>query len=215
MPVLQVKTFRVKAGKVENSHYKVTVSRLRARIANAMNYNTLKGDMRIEGFPDVSLEQVTKKLGFFLLNEISFSLQIRIAMNSVGAIKPIDQDEQQLQAQISDSLSRALRETIYPVDFSMYTTCPRADIEPLDLPVIYPIPYDNMAVSVRTLRSDISCLMTRVILINMTHSFRFLYSSYLKIFCYICGALEAVFPLFHVYCSSLNGFCLFVVFLTV
>lgn len=54
MPVLQVKTFRHKAGKVETSHYKVTVSRFRARIANAMNYNTLKGDLRVEGFPDVS-----------------------------------------------------------------------------------------------------------------------------------------------------------------
>ncbi|KAI8116898.1 Protein kinase C-like 3 [Lucilia cuprina] len=124
MPVLQVKTFRQKAGKVETSHYKVTVSRFRARIANAMNYNTLKGDMRVEGFPD-----------------------IRIAMNSVGAIKPMDQDEQQFQAQVSEILTRALRDTIYPVDFSVYTTCPRADIEPMDLPVIYPIPYDTMAVS--------------------------------------------------------------------
>ncbi|XP_046810760.1 uncharacterized protein LOC111679149 isoform X5 [Lucilia cuprina] len=122
MPVLQVKTFRQKAGKVETSHYKVTVSRFRARIANAMNYNTLKGDMRVEGFPD-----------------------IRIAMNSVGAIKPMDQDEQQFQAQVSEILTRALRDTIYPVDFSVYTTCPRADIEPMDLPVIYPIPYDTMA----------------------------------------------------------------------
>ncbi|XP_065366880.1 uncharacterized protein LOC135959756 isoform X12 [Calliphora vicina] len=122
MPVLQVKTFRQRSGKVETSHYKVTVSRFRARIANAMNYNTLKGDMRVEGFPD-----------------------IRIAMNSVGAIKPMDQDEQQCQAQVSEILSRALRDTIYPVDFSIYTTCPRADIDPMDLPVIYPIPYDTMA----------------------------------------------------------------------
>ncbi|XP_065366871.1 uncharacterized protein LOC135959756 isoform X4 [Calliphora vicina] len=111
MPVLQVKTFRQRSGKVETSHYKVTVSRFRARIANAMNYNTLKGDMRVEGFPD-----------------------IRIAMNSVGAIKPMDQDEQQCQAQVSEILSRALRDTIYPVDFSIYTTCPRADIDPMDLP---------------------------------------------------------------------------------
>ena len=75
-------------------------------------------------------------------------------MNSVGAIKPMDQDEQQFQATVSEILTRALRDTIYPVDFSMYSTCPRADIEPMDLPVIYPIPYDTMAVSVRTLRSE-------------------------------------------------------------
>ncbi|XP_020810040.1 uncharacterized protein LOC110185488 isoform X18 [Drosophila serrata] len=111
MPVLQVKTFRQKAGKVETSHYKVTVSRFRARMAIPMNYNTLKGEMRVEGYPDV-----------------------RIAMNSVGAIKAMDQDEQQLQTVISDILTTALRDTIYPVDFSIYSTCPRAEVEPLELP---------------------------------------------------------------------------------
>nr|XP_017033375.1 uncharacterized protein LOC108082475 isoform X20 [Drosophila kikkawai] len=122
MPVLQVKTFRQKAGKVETSHYKVTVSRFRARMAIPMNYNTLKGEMRVEGYPDV-----------------------RIAMNSVGAIKAMDQDEQQLQTVISDILTTALRDTIYPVDFSIYSTCPRAEVEPLDLPVIYPVHYDSLA----------------------------------------------------------------------
>ncbi|XP_073814182.1 uncharacterized protein isoform X20 [Musca autumnalis] len=124
MPVFQVKAFRQKSGKVETSHYKLTVSRFRARIANAMNYNTLKGDMRVEGFPD-----------------------IRISMNSVGAIKPMDQEETQVQATISEMMTRALRETVYPVDFSIYTTCPRAEIEPMDLPVIYPMPYETVAVS--------------------------------------------------------------------
>ncbi|BFG06564.1 uncharacterized protein DMAD_05038 [Drosophila madeirensis] len=111
MPVLQVKTFRQKSGKVETSHYKVTVSRFRARMAIPMNYNTLKGEMRVEGYPDV-----------------------RIAMNSVGAIKAMDQDEQQLQTVISDILTTALRDTVYPVDFSIYSTCPRAEVEPQDLP---------------------------------------------------------------------------------
>lgn len=54
MPVLQIKTFRQKSGKVETSHYKATVSRLRARLSIALSYNTFKGDMRVEGFPDVS-----------------------------------------------------------------------------------------------------------------------------------------------------------------
>ncbi|XP_026835795.1 uncharacterized protein LOC6547098 isoform X13 [Drosophila erecta] len=122
MPVLQVKTFRQKSGKVETSHYKVTVSRFRARMAIPMNYNSLKGEMRVEGYPDV-----------------------RIAMNSVGAIKAMDQDEQQLQTVISDILTTALRDTVYPVDFSIYSTCPRAEVEPLDLPVIYPVHYDSLA----------------------------------------------------------------------
>ncbi|KRG04836.1 uncharacterized protein LOC6579856 isoform X16 [Drosophila mojavensis] len=111
MPVLQVKTFRQKSGKVETSHYKVTVSRFRARMSIPINYNTLKGEMRVDGYPDV-----------------------RITMNSVGAIKPMDQDEQQLQTVISDILTTALRDTVYPVDFSIYSTCPRAEVEPLELP---------------------------------------------------------------------------------
>lgn len=53
-PVLQVKTFRQKAGKVDTSHYKVTVSRFRGRMATAMNYNSLKGEMKVDGYPDVS-----------------------------------------------------------------------------------------------------------------------------------------------------------------
>ncbi|KAM8714092.1 hypothetical protein ACLKA7_014273 [Drosophila subpalustris] len=122
MPVLQVKTFRQKSGKVETSHYKVTVSRFRARMSIPMNYNTLKGEMRVDGYPDV-----------------------RIAMNSVGAIKAMDQDEQQLQTVISDILTTALRDTVYPVDFSIYSTCPRAEVEPLELPVIYPVHYDSLA----------------------------------------------------------------------
>ncbi|XP_064535905.1 uncharacterized protein LOC135426619 isoform X20 [Drosophila montana] len=122
MPVLQVKTFRQKAGKVETSHYKVTVSRFRARMSIPINYNTLKGEMRVDGYPDV-----------------------RIAMNSVGAIKALDQDEQQLQTVIGDILTTALRETVYPVDFSIYSTCPRAEVEPMELPVIYPVHYDSLA----------------------------------------------------------------------
>lgn len=73
-------------------------------------------------------------------------------MNSVGAIKPMDQDEQQVQGVISDIITATLRDTVYPVDFSVYATCPRAEIDPLDMPVIYPVNYDAIAVSVSTLR---------------------------------------------------------------
>lgn len=70
-------------------------------------------------------------------------------MNSVGAIKPLDPEEQQYQALVTEILSAALRETVYPVDFSIYTSCPRAETSEIaDLPVIYPVSYDQMAVSV-------------------------------------------------------------------
>lgn len=53
-PVLQIKAHRLKAGRLETSHYKVTISRFRARLSTRMNYNTLKGEAVIEGYPDVS-----------------------------------------------------------------------------------------------------------------------------------------------------------------
>lgn len=52
-PVLQVKSFRQKFGKVDTSHYKLTVSRFRGRMTANMNYNNLKGEMQVEGYPDV------------------------------------------------------------------------------------------------------------------------------------------------------------------
>lgn len=54
-PVFQIKTHRQRSGKMETSHYKVTVSRLRARLAVKISYNTHKGEMMVEGYPDVSL----------------------------------------------------------------------------------------------------------------------------------------------------------------
>lgn len=73
-PVLQVKAFRQKAGKVETSHYKATVSRFRGRVSTNINYNTLKGEMKTEGYPEV-----------------------RVSLNSIGPIKGDNTDETQLQ----------------------------------------------------------------------------------------------------------------------
>lgn len=52
-PVLQLKAFRQKAGKVETSHYKATVSRFRGRLTIKMDYYKLFGDLRTEGYPEV------------------------------------------------------------------------------------------------------------------------------------------------------------------
>lgn len=54
-PVLQIKTYRQKSGKLETSHYKVTISRLRAHLTINISYTTLKGEMKVEGYPDVSI----------------------------------------------------------------------------------------------------------------------------------------------------------------
>lgn len=52
-PVLQVKAYRQKSGKVETSHYKATISRFRGHLLTKINYLSLKGCMAMEGFPDV------------------------------------------------------------------------------------------------------------------------------------------------------------------
>lgn len=56
---------------------------------------------------------------------------MRIAMNSVGTIKTVDHDEKHLEETIGDILTAAIRVCVYPVDFSIYATCPRAhEFEP-------------------------------------------------------------------------------------
>uniref|UniRef100_A0A336MSA0 CSON005932 protein n=1 Tax=Culicoides sonorensis TaxID=179676 RepID=A0A336MSA0_CULSO len=105
--VMQAKAFTNNNDKVEVSHYKVTVSRFKAHLGLVMNYITLKGAMRIEGYPD-----------------------IRLIINSIGAIKP-GKEETSVQAAINETLVAALRDTNYPLDFSIYATCPRGmDMEP-------------------------------------------------------------------------------------
>lgn len=105
--MFQAKAFTNNNDKVEVSHYKVTVSRFKARLAVVMNYITLKGNMRIEGYPE-----------------------IRLVINSIGAIKP-GKEESSVQSAMNETFVSALRETTYPIDFSIYATCPRGmDMEP-------------------------------------------------------------------------------------
>ncbi|XP_055704949.1 uncharacterized protein LOC129802840 isoform X20 [Phlebotomus papatasi] len=128
-PVLQVKAFRQKSGKVETSHYKATVSRFRGRLTTKMDYYKLNGEMRTEGYPD-----------------------IRIGLNSIGAIKGATDDETHLQEVVTEILINAIRTTIYPVDFSIYSTCPRPlEPEPVELPLNYPIHYDSLATNMEHL----------------------------------------------------------------
>ena len=69
-------------------------------------------------------------------------------MNSIGPIKGTTQDETQLQEVIIEILTNALRSTIYPIDFSIYSTCPRAiEMEPQDTQNHYSMHYDGMNVS--------------------------------------------------------------------
>lgn len=115
-PVLQIKAFRSTNQKTEVSHYKATVARLKTRMSVIINYFALKGEMKVEGFPD-----------------------IKIHLNSIGPLKTANaQDEKKQGDLIVDLLTTSIRDVVYPIDFSIYSTCPRLmgeepeDMLPLD-----------------------------------------------------------------------------------
>lgn len=123
--VLQVKAFRQVAGKADVLHYRATI-RFKGHLSIAMNYLNLVGEMRVEGYPDV-----------------------KINIASIGPIKTVGKEETEVQDMISETLNLTIREVLYPIDFSIHSTCPRAlKMEPDDYydnrPMDFPNPYDYM-----------------------------------------------------------------------
>ncbi|XP_052897867.1 uncharacterized protein LOC128304697 [Anopheles moucheti] len=102
-PVLQIKAFKSSNQKTEVSHYKATVARLKSRVSVIVNYFALKGEMKLEGYPD-----------------------IKIHLNSIGPLKTANaQDEKKQIDVITELLIGSIRDVVYPIDFSIYSTCPR------------------------------------------------------------------------------------------
>lgn len=101
--MLQVKAFRqLGEGKTEVLHYRATV-RFRGHLSVEMNYTSLVGEMKIEGYPE-----------------------IKMTIASIGPIKMNNKEEKEIQDMICESLNMTIRDAIYPVDFSVHATCPRA-----------------------------------------------------------------------------------------
>ncbi|XP_055621676.1 uncharacterized protein LOC129765401 isoform X7 [Toxorhynchites rutilus septentrionalis] len=102
-PVLQIKAFKSTNQKTDVSHYKATVSRLKTRMSVIINFFALKGEMKVEGFPD-----------------------IKIHLNTIGPLKTANaQDEKKQNDTIIELLTSSIRDVVYPIDFSIYSTCPR------------------------------------------------------------------------------------------
>lgn len=123
--VLQVKAFRQLAGKTDVLHYRATI-RFKGHLSIAMNYTSLVGEMRVEGYPDV-----------------------KINIAAIGPIKTTGKEETEIQDSISETLNLTIRDVPYPIDFSVHSTCPRAlkmepdnyyDHQHMD----FPNPYDYM-----------------------------------------------------------------------
>lgn len=91
-----------------------------------MNYGTLVGELRMEGYPDV-----------------------KITIASIGPIKSLSPEDKDVQNSVVELLNLSIRESIYPIDFSMHATCPRAfKMEPENIydnrGMQFPSPYDLM-----------------------------------------------------------------------
>lgn len=57
---------------------------------------------------------------------LNFTLQIKIHLNSIGPLKTANaQDEKKQSDLIVDLLTSSIRDVVYPIDFSIYSTCPR------------------------------------------------------------------------------------------
>lgn len=95
-----------------------------------MNFGSLIGEMRLEGYPD-----------------------IKITIASIGTIKTIGNDDKEIQNTIIEILNLSIRDAPYPVDFSMHATCPRAyKMEPDNIydnrgAMSFPSPYDMMTMN--------------------------------------------------------------------
>ncbi|KAL7052012.1 hypothetical protein ACKWTF_004729 [Chironomus riparius] len=130
--VLQIKAFRQISGKADVLHYRANL-RFKGHLSTTMNYTALVGEMRMEGYPD-----------------------IKITIASIGPIKTNSKEEKEIQDMICETLNLTIRDTLYPVDFSVHATCPRAlkmdsdDYFDHPQPIDFPNPYDYMGGGGRT-----------------------------------------------------------------
>jgi hypothetical protein len=125
--VLQIKAIRQISGKQEILHYRATITRFKGHHSITMNYTTLVGDMKIEGYPE-----------------------IKINIATIGPVKATGKEEAQIQNMIIEALNLTVRDTVYPVDFSVHSTCPRAlKMEPDDYShsLDFPNPFDYLDMS--------------------------------------------------------------------
>lgn len=100
--VMQVKAFRHVSERTDVLHYRVSV-KLRGNLSVAMNYTALIGEMRIEGKPD-----------------------LKLSIAPIGMINLNEKNEKIIQDKICENLNKTFYETIYPIDFSVHASCPRA-----------------------------------------------------------------------------------------
>ncbi|XP_065346782.1 uncharacterized protein LOC135944028 isoform X3 [Cloeon dipterum] len=125
-PALQLKAFRQKGEKVEVSHYRVNVNRLRARLNLSVITEKLLVDAKFDGWPDIKVSLA----------------QVGSIRNSFGA------DESAMQEVINDIVVTAIRSSTIHLNFSKYNACPRFDRYSGPLSPILPVHYDSMVITI-------------------------------------------------------------------
>lgn len=92
-------------------------------------------------------------------------LQIKIHLNSIGPLKTANaQDENKQGDLIVELLTSSIRDVVYPIDFSIYSTCPRLmGEEPEDM-----LPLDYSGYGVCLSISPVIPLIQLTVFLNVT-----------------------------------------------
>ncbi|XP_065202637.1 uncharacterized protein LOC135832992 isoform X2 [Planococcus citri] len=120
-PSLQLKAFRQKGDKVETSHYRVNVTKLRGRLNIYCITEKLQAEVKFDGWPE-----------------------IKILLAQVGSLKNNNLDEQSLQEVIIEIVTSALRNSCINYNLSQYHGCPRLIRKPPAPAQYLPLHYDSM-----------------------------------------------------------------------
>ncbi|XP_046401109.1 phospholipid transfer protein C2CD2L isoform X3 [Ischnura elegans] len=128
-PALQLKAFRQKGDKVDVSHYRVNVNRLRARLNIFAISEKLTSDLKFDGWPEV-----------------------KVSLAPVGVIKAAAgggsaaalEEEAQLREVIGEIVVGAIRATSFSWNMGVYGNCPRLlrNVQPVGHRL--PLHYDSM-----------------------------------------------------------------------
>ncbi|XP_071450245.1 uncharacterized protein [Hetaerina americana] len=127
-PALQLKAFRQKGDKVDVSHYRVNVNRLRARLNIFAISEKLTTDLKFDGWPEVKV----------------FLAPVGVIKASSSGGSAALEEESQLREVIGEIVVGAIRGTCFSWNMGVYGTCPRL-LRNVQLPGHrLPLHYDSM-----------------------------------------------------------------------
>ncbi|KAG8238830.1 hypothetical protein J437_LFUL018661 [Ladona fulva] len=128
---MQLKAFRQKGEKVEVSHYRVNVNRLRARLNIFAISEKLTVDVKFDGWPDIKVSLAPVGA-------------IKAAGGIGSAIGQVQEEEAHLRELISEIVVGAIRGTSFTWNMGQYGNCPRLDRAKYAPGPRLPLHYDSL-----------------------------------------------------------------------